>query len=69
MNQFQRYGIYLLSRSFQALAHRKNNYQPSLFPALFLLGVLLYGPSVPAGAQTKEVTLFGRITMQKHLSP
>ncbi len=69
MNQFQRYGIYLLSRSFQALAHRKNNYQPSLFPALFLLGVLLYGPSVPAGAQTKEVTLFGRITDAKTFEP
>ncbi len=69
MNQFQRYGIYLLSESFLRLPNISIYRKKSSVIFYFVLGFLSAAQPFSAGAQTKEVILTGRVTDAKSFEP
>jgi TonB-dependent starch-binding outer membrane protein SusC len=69
MNQFQRYNLYLLARISRNISNRISVLEAFIKHPVLLSLLILSVSSFRANAQTKEVTLVGRITDEKTREP
>jgi TonB-dependent starch-binding outer membrane protein SusC len=69
MNQFQRYNLYLLATLSRNYSNCISDFNAFIKYPFFLILFLLSGSSFLANAQTKEVTLVGRVTDDKTKEP